>query len=94
MFDALARTSGTSEPIRCPIFVCCLLARRTSVTDKQVFMEMDKGEFHPHLETILKTKPTKRAVLFLGFDVCLTVPYRYNNIKGQLDATVTNFHVV
>jgi len=75
MFDALARTSGTSGPIRCPIFVRCLLARKNSATDKQVSMEMDKGELQPHLETVLNTQPTKRTVLFLGFDVCVTVPH-------------------
>jgi len=75
MFDALARTSGNSDPIRCPVFFRCLLARKKSATDKQVFMEIDKGELHPHSETVLNTQPTKRTVLFLGFDVCVTVPH-------------------
>jgi len=73
MFDALARTSGTSETIRYPMFVRCVLARNNScATDKQVFMELDIGEFHPHLETVPNTQPTKCTVLFLGY-LCYSI---------------------
>jgi hypothetical protein len=36
MSDALARKSGTREPIRCPIFVRCSSARNNLATAKQI----------------------------------------------------------
>ena len=72
MFDAPARTSGTSEPIRCPIFVCCLSARDDSGTAKQIFAELAICELHPHLETVRTAPPTKCTVLFLGY-LCYSI---------------------
>jgi hypothetical protein len=72
MFDVLARTSGTSEPIKCPRFVRCLSARNNSATAKHIVMDLDIGELHPHLETVRSPQPTKRTVLFLGY-LCYSI---------------------